>query len=85
MGSRRENIITQFSAEGQTGSHTHLWKDFTENLLTKLSNDYPHIVFILLGNDARQKSVFIKKQSIHHRLVHIVVFLALKYFQSVIN
>jgi len=56
--------------KGQTGSHTHLWKDFTDHLLTKLSSDYPQIVFILLGNVAREKSVFITNKSNIIQAVH---------------
>lgn len=50
--------------EGMTGSHIYLWKDFTENLISNLSREYPDIVWILLGNNAKHFSEFIQSNYI---------------------
>lgn len=36
-------------------SHYDYWKDFSDNLIKNLSNDYPNIIFILWGKFAQKK------------------------------
>lgn len=38
--------------QGVAGSHKHIWRDFTSNLLSNLSKLNPNIVYLLWGSDA---------------------------------
>lgn len=41
--------------EGKSGAHRHVWEGFTDAVMTKLNELYGPIVFLLWGNDAKQK------------------------------
>ena len=49
--------VRQFAA----GSHMKLWHQWTDTLIEKLSFEKPHLVFMLWGNFAKDKSHLIKK------------------------
>jgi uracil-DNA glycosylase len=70
----KQNVLLLNSAltviEGKTGSHTKIWLKFTDSLIEKLSNDFPRIVFILLGNVAKNKASLIKNKNNIIEAVH---------------
>lgn len=39
---------------GEPGSHLHLWRPWTEKLITSMSMDNPKLVYILLGRKAQE-------------------------------
>jgi uracil-DNA glycosylase len=39
----------------EPGSHSSLWKEFTKHLLTRISQQHDNLVFILLGNHAKER------------------------------
>ncbi len=45
--------------EHQPNSHAHLWANFTDELITHISNMCPFVVFLLWGNFAKSKAKFI--------------------------
>jgi uracil-DNA glycosylase len=42
--------------EGKPGSHTELWRGFTDDVIRTLSNERENIVFVLWGNHAINKA-----------------------------
>lgn len=46
--------------EGKPGSHINIWEDFTNDVITKISEDNSYCVFLLLGNFAKSKRKYIK-------------------------
>jgi uracil-DNA glycosylase len=70
----KQNILLLNSAltviQGKTGSHTKIWSQFTDSLIKNLSNDFPHIIFILLGNVARSKASLIENKNNIIEAVH---------------
>ena len=53
----KEGVLLLNSAltveRSKPGSHTKIWKSFTNNLLTSLSKHNPNIIYVLLGKDAQ--------------------------------
>jgi uracil-DNA glycosylase len=45
--------------EGESNSHASLWNDWTDKVIKKVSDQCEGVVFILLGNYARAKKVYI--------------------------
>jgi uracil-DNA glycosylase len=60
---KKEKILLLNSAltvnQGASNSHKNYWTDFTNNIIIHLSQNYENIVFILLGNPAKEKQKFI--------------------------
>ncbi|MHB1953798.1 MAG: uracil-DNA glycosylase [Sulfobacillus sp.] len=57
--------------DGQKESHLPVWREFTDAILRKISKDFDHVVFILWGRIAQEKSALLdrKKHAIltyHH-------------------
>jgi uracil-DNA glycosylase len=53
--------------EGHTGSHKKYWKKWSNNLIKYISDNLTGVIFILWGNDARDKLEFIDERR-HHVL-----------------
>ena len=49
--------------KGQPNSHMNIWENFTNNVIKFIDKNNKNCVFILLGNYAKSKSVFIKNKS----------------------
>lgn len=47
---------------GQPGSHMSVWKSFTDDIIKYISEQNTSCVFLLLGNFAKSKQVFIKNK-----------------------
>ena len=45
-----------------SNSHAKLWSDFTDDVIIYLSNNYPNIVFLLLGKFAGSKDILINEE-----------------------
>lgn len=48
--------------QGETGSHTLLWRPFLKSFLTNLSKHTTGIVYVLMGNDAQSFEECVNKQ-----------------------
>lgn len=48
--------------EGKPNSHSEYWKELTDNIIKHISDNKEHVVFILWGNNAKQKSSLIDKE-----------------------
>ncbi len=48
--------------DGSKQSHLHLWDWFTSTIITYISNNYDHIIFVLWGRDAYEKASIIDKK-----------------------
>jgi len=61
-----ENVLLLNAAltvrEGKSGSHSKRWSNFTDRIIQHLSDSTEGVVFILLGNNAKQKSKLIDKE-----------------------
>jgi uracil-DNA glycosylase len=64
---KREKIFLLNSSltvqKGQAGSDMSIWEDFTNEVIKFISEQNNECVFLLLGNYAKSKSVFIKNKS----------------------
>ena len=64
---KREKIFLLNSSltvqQGKPGSHMKIWEDFTNEVIKFISEQNNKCVFLLLGNYAKSKSVFIKNNS----------------------
>ena len=64
---KREKIFLLNSSltvqKGQAGSDMSIWEDFTNEVIKFISEQNNECVFLLLGNYAKSKSVFIKNNS----------------------
>jgi uracil-DNA glycosylase len=49
--------------KGKAGSHMKKWEAFTNNVIKLISEQNDECIFLLLGNYAKSKSVFIKNKS----------------------
>lgn len=49
--------------KGKAGSDMSIWEDFTNDVIKFISEQNENCVFLLLGNYAKSKSVFIKNKS----------------------
>ena len=49
--------------KGKAGSHMKKWEAFTNNVIKFISEQNDECIFLLLGNYAKSKSVFIKNKS----------------------
>jgi uracil-DNA glycosylase len=49
--------------KGKAGSHMKIWENFTNEVIKFISEQNDNCVFLLLGNYAKSKSVFIKNKS----------------------
>jgi uracil-DNA glycosylase len=49
---------------GQSNSHSKIWKEFTDDVIKFISDNNPNAIFLLLGNNAKDKSQFIKNKKI---------------------
>jgi uracil-DNA glycosylase len=47
---------------GSSNSHKRIWHEFTNQIIKKISDQCDHVVFILLGNDAKAKESLIDSQ-----------------------
>lgn len=54
----------------QSNSHTDIWKDYTDQLITNISTFVPKTIFLLLGNHAQSKLKFIDSKHIIITGVH---------------
>ena len=63
----RENIFLLNASltvqRGKAGSHMKKWETFTNNVIEFISEHNNNCVFLLLGNYAKSKNVFIKNKS----------------------
>lgn len=63
----RERIFLLNSAltveKGKAGSHMNIWKEFTDEVIKCISEQNDNCVFLLLGNYAKSKQIFIKNKS----------------------
>jgi uracil-DNA glycosylase len=41
--------------EKSSGSHTQIWKNFTDDIITSLSDKFDNLIFVLWGNNAYEK------------------------------
>lgn len=48
--------------QGAAGSHMHIWKNFTDDVIRYIDNKNPDCVFLLLGNFAKAKADLITKK-----------------------
>jgi uracil-DNA glycosylase len=54
--------------DSKPGSHLSIWKDYTDNIIRDLSDNYPNLVFILWGKKAQTKIKFINTRHNHYIL-----------------
>jgi len=45
--------------EGKSNSHQELWQDYTDKLITDISDKTEKVIFVLLGNFAQSKIKYI--------------------------
>jgi uracil-DNA glycosylase len=67
--------------ESKPGSHRHWgWESFTDLIIRTLSEEKNHLVFLLWGNHAKKKSVFIHPS--RHLILHAAHPSPLSYFRG---
>ncbi len=66
--------------EHQPNSHAHLWADFTDELISYVSNSCPFVVFLLWGNFAKSKARFIDERHAILSSAHPSPFSAKNFF-----
>ncbi|VVU94993.1 Uracil DNA glycosylase superfamily [seawater metagenome] len=71
---KKEQILLLNAAltvtKGKSGSNMKYWEPFTDSVIRYLSENYENIIFILLGNFAKQKQLLINKDK-HHIITAI--------------
>lgn len=48
--------------EGKPNSHQELWNTFTDDIISRISENKSHVIFVLWGNFAKQKKTLIKSK-----------------------
>jgi uracil-DNA glycosylase len=63
---KKEKILLLNTAltveQGKSNSHKELWSNFTDDLIKYISDNSTGVVFLLLGNPAKEKSKFINSK-----------------------
>ena len=55
--------------ESMAGCHLKIWKDYTDNIIKSLSDDFENIIFVLWGNFAKNKIKIINQNNNHQILM----------------
>ncbi len=50
--------------EGKPNSHAKIWNKFTDDVIKFISDNNPNCIFLLLGNFAKEKRIFINNQEL---------------------
>ena len=53
------------------GCHLSIWKDYTDNIIKSLSDDFENIIFVLWGNFAKNKIKLINQNNKHQILTAV--------------
>jgi uracil-DNA glycosylase len=48
--------------EGKANSHSHIWQEFTDDVIRYIATRNKHCVFLLLGNNAKSKASFLSEE-----------------------
>ena len=57
--------------KSMAGCHLSIWKDYTDNIIKSLSDDFENIIFVLWGNFAKNKIKLINQNNKHQILTAV--------------